>query len=133
MSKLKKRHSKPNKIGQANENTSENEYPIFCFRHLDFKPGKDARFYLEFVGRLNKISNLTWLNIKNEKKHGYGTEKIPIDIIKKQRPSFLTPDVKHLLVFRATGDNRPFLGIRKNAVFHILFIEEKFGDIYDHG
>ncbi|WP_343764404.1 hypothetical protein [Gangjinia marincola] len=48
-------------------------------------------------------------------------------------PPFITPDVQHLQVFRATGDNRVFLGLRKENIFHVIFMEEQFGDIYNHG
>ena len=44
-------------------------------------------------------------------------------------PSGLTK----LLVLRATGNNHAFLGYRDGSVFQVLFIEYKFGDIYNHG
>jgi hypothetical protein len=57
---------------------------------------------------------------------------MPINKIKQQLPKFVTPEISHLTVFRANGDNRPFLGLRNGTIFHIIFIEEKFGNIYDH-
>lgn len=44
----------------------------------------------------------------------------------------VTPEIETLTVFRANGDNRPFLGLRRGVVFHIIFIEEQFNDIYEH-
>lgn len=113
----------------------EIDYPVFCFRHLQeasFKGCKDRKFMHDFIFRLSKICSLAWNEILTSNKHGYGTEKIPISQIKATVPPIVTPEVKHLLVFRANGDNRPFLGIRNENVFHIIFIESKFGDIYNH-
>ncbi len=59
-------------------------------------------------------------------------EKIPIEKIHPKLPSFITPDVKYLHVFRATGNNLPFVGLEMQGVFRVLFIETNFGDIYDH-
>ena len=33
----------------------------------------------------------------------------------------------------AVGNNLPFIGFREGKIFHILFIETAFGDIYNHG
>jgi len=49
----------------------------------------------------------------------------------KNRVGFYA-EIKDLVVFRATGDNRAFLGIRNDDIFHIVFIEENFGDVYEH-
>lgn len=114
------------------ESTTEVDYPVFCFKHLQETHNKDYKFYLDFILRLKRISSLSWDYIHTQDRHGYGTEKMPIGKIKKQLPNFITPDVSHLTVFRANSDNRPFLGIRNNNVFHVVFIEENFGDIYDH-
>lgn len=110
----------------------ETDYPIFCFKHLCINSNRDYKFYLNFIHRLNKLSNLTWTNINESPRHGFGTEKLPVNQIKPDLPKFISPDVKELLVFRANGDNRPFLGLRNGKIFHILFIEEKFGDVYNH-
>lgn len=112
--------------------SSKIDYPIFCFKHLKCKPKKDYKFFANFILRLNKLSNTPWSTIEKTDKHGLGTELIPVDQIKPKLPPFVTPEVTKLLVFRANGDNRPFLGLRDGNVFHVLFIEEKFGDVYDH-
>jgi hypothetical protein len=41
-------------------------------------------------------------------------------------------DAKEFLVMRYDG-LRPMVGIRSNDVFHVLWIENEFGDLYDHG
>ena len=132
MSRIKKKTIQHNKIKVPSENSAELDYPIFCFRYLQTEPKDDHKFYSDFIVRLKKISSLTWTQINVAERHGFGTEKMPIKQIKIQLPKFVTPEITHLLVFRANGDNRPFLGLRNGTVFHIIFIEEKFGDVYNH-
>jgi len=133
MSKIKKKVPRQNKIKISTQNSVELDYPVFCFKHLQTAPKRDFKFYADFVERLKKLCNLPWKTIDISHRHSFGTEKIPIDQIKPDLPKFITPDVKDLTVFRATGDKRPFLGLRKNNIFHIIFLEEAFNDIYDHG
>lgn len=130
--KIKKRNACKNKIKVPTGNEIQLDYPVFCFRHLQSVPDKDFKFYSDFIVRLKKISELTWSQIGVAPRHGFGTEKMPVKQIKVQLPNFVSPDVSDLIVFRANGDNRPFLGLRRGIVFHVIFIEEQFGDIYDH-
>ena len=96
------------------------------------KDCKDYDFFFRFLERLQKLSELGWKEINKSNRHGFGTEKIPTDQIKPKFPEFITPDVNFLTAFRATGNNHPFLGIQNGKIFHIIYIESKFGDIYDH-
>ncbi len=121
-----------NKKGKLSFNKTTIDYPIFCFKYLTIKAKGDFKFYYNFILRLKQLSELGWKQIQTSPKHSFGTEKIPVNKIKKDMPKFVTPDVENLIVFRASGDNRPFLGLRNGNIFHIIFIEEKFGDIYDH-
>jgi hypothetical protein len=58
---------------------------------------------------------------------------MPISKLKpKKMPSIVTEEVKELTVFRASGSNLPFLGLRISDTFQVIFIETSFGDIYDH-
>jgi hypothetical protein len=129
---IKKKYAQQNKIKVPSENNIELDYPVFCFRHLQTVSDGDFKFYSDFIERLNSLSKLTWKQINVSSRHSYGTEKMPINKIKQQLPKFVTPEISHLTVFRANGDNRPFLGLRNGTIFHIIFIEEKFGNIYDH-
>ena len=132
MSKIKKKNTQQNKIKIPSENSIELDYPIFCFKYLQTISNGDYKFYSDFVERLKKLSALTWNQINIADRHGFGTEKMPVKQVKPQLPRFVTPEITHLLVFRANGDNRPFLGLRRGIIFHIIFIEEQFGDVYDH-
>lgn len=130
--RTKKKIAQQNKIKIPTENTIEINYPVFCFRHLQTMPQKDYKFYADFIERLKKLSNLSWDAINSTQRHGFGTEKMPIAQIISSLPKFITPDIDFLTVFRANGDNRPFLGLRIGNIFHIIFIEENFGDVYKH-
>ena len=110
-------------------------YPIFCFKYLSEKSIKgctDYEFYHDFLMRLKKLSILGWDEIKRSPHHSFGMEPIPINKIKPLLPPCITPDITKLHVFRATGNNLPFIGIQIQNIFRILFIETQFGDIYDH-
>lgn len=111
-------------------------YPIFSFKYLQeysIKDCKDTSFYKDFLFRLKKLSELGWDEIRKSERHSFGMEKIPYFKIKPkaQLPDFITPDAE-FCAFRATGANLPFIGIQNGRIFHIIFVETKFGDIYDH-
>ena len=113
------------------------DYPIFCFKYLQevsFPNSKDFDLLCKFIIRLKKLSELGWEEIRTSPKHSFGTEQIPYTQIKPKDklPSFVTPETK-LTIFRAHGDNRTFAGIQEKNIFHIIFIEANFGDLYDHG
>jgi hypothetical protein len=124
------KNKKPDKQSILNEN-----YPLFCFKYLSersIKKCKDFNFFSDFIIRLKELSNVGWSEIRRSDKHNYGLEPIPKEIIKPKLPDCITPDITRLHVFRATHDNLPFIGLQIDNVFRILFIETKFGDIYDH-
>lgn len=111
------------------------DYPLFSFRHLQhtsFTDCSDLTFFPNFMKRLSKLSELGWNGIQTSHRHGFGMEKLSQEIIKPQLPSIITPEVQ-LFAFRAVGNNLPFVGFREGKIFHILFIETSFGDIYSHG
>lgn len=110
------------------------DYPLFCFKYLQsrsFVDCKDGSFFSDFLKRLKDLSDLGWKQISVSHRHAYGMEKLTQEIIKPQLPGIITPDVP-LFAFRAVGNNLPFVGFREGNIFHILFIETSFGDIYDH-
>jgi hypothetical protein len=112
-----------------------NDHPVFCFKYLQddsIKKCKDHKFFFEFIFRLQKLGELGWKEIGKSSRHSFGTEKIPVGSIKPNLPEIITEDVEEFTVFRATGNNLPFLGIRKPNAFQIIFIEANFGDIYNH-
>lgn len=116
-----------------NKNDEKIDYPIFCFKYLQTSKCKDHKCYSDLIIRLQKLSTLGWKQIEKSPRHSFGTEPIPRKRIKPKLPNFITPDVRSLTVFRSAGNNKVFIGMRSDNIFHIIFIEENFGDIYDHG
>lgn len=115
---------------------SKIEHPLFSFKYLvdvSIDQCEDASFFHDFLIRLQKLSLLGWNEIRTSQRHSFGMEKIGREqIVPKDRlPSFVTREVE-LDVFRSAGDNRAFVGMQEGKLFHIFFIEAKFGDIYPH-
>lgn len=61
-----------------------------------------------------------------------GTEMIERSRLNLSARNQIPEDMVKLIVMRATGNNHAFLGFREGDVFQVLFIEYKFGDIYQH-
>jgi hypothetical protein len=117
------------------DRVAEIDYPVFCFKYLEstsIKGSRDSAFFTNFLQRLQRLSCLSWNEIDRQPMHGYGTEEIPVEQL-IPRPCFIIKGREKLTVFRANTDNRVFLGFREGAVFNIVYIETRFGDIYDHG
>ena len=113
----------------------EENYPLFCFKYLSCASicdCKNQKVFYDFLIRLQKLSELGWPSIRISDRHGFGMESIPTNKIKPKLPACITPEVRSLHVFRANGNNLPFVGIQIDRVFRVLFIETRFGDIYDH-
>ena len=123
-------------VGEISD-LSEINHPLFSFKYLSdesIKDCKDHSFLLGFILRLQKLCELGWDGIRLSHRHSYGMEPIPYNDIKPKDklPSFVTREVD-LHAFRASGDNRSFVGLQRGKLFYIFFIETKFGDIYNHG
>lgn len=123
-------------IGEISD-LSKIDYPLFSFKYLSdtsIKDCKDHSFLLDFILRLQKLCQIGWNEIRLSHKHSYGMEPVPYNDIKPKDklPQFVTREVD-LDVFRASGDNRAFVGLQKGRIFYIFFVEANFGDIYDHG
>lgn len=118
------------------KNLATINYPVFSFKYLQdvsIKDCNDVKFVKDFIFRLKQLSELGWIEIRKSGRHSFGMEKIPYHAIKPNIhiPGFITPEVE-FCVFRATGSNLPFIGIQEGRIFHIVFIETRFGDIYNH-
>lgn len=114
---------------------SDIDYPLFSFKWLQdysIDKCKDPKFFHDYLMRLQKLSILGWQEIRKSSRHNFGMEKIPVSQIKPELPKDFTRDVEELDVFRAVGDNRPMLGFQEGRIFHVIFIEAKFGDVYNH-
>lgn len=94
---------------------------------------KDPKFFHDVFIRFNKLSLLGWKEIRRFNRHSFGMEKISVSSIKpKAITNMISPEIKELDVFRAVGDNRPMIGFQEGKIFHVIFIEARFGDVYEH-
>ena len=93
----------------------------------------DPKFFINFIKRLNKLSVLGWEEIRLSHRHSFGMESIPKHQIRHTEllPSFITREVD-LHLFRAVGDNRVLVGLQEGKLYHVFFLEAKFGDISRH-
>ena len=92
----------------------------------------DGKFFIRFIERLKKLCTLTWNQVYTSSRHSFGTETIMKENLNSSTQQLCPSGVDKLLILRATGDNHSFLGYRSDDVFQILFIEYRFGDIYQH-
>ena len=116
-----------------NANTND---VFFSFKHLSresYTRCRDCSFFIELLQRFQKLSLLGWKEIRQSHRHSWGMEKMPVNQIKHDGTvSRITPDVRELDVFRASGDNRVLVGLQEQQVFNVFFIEANFGDISNH-
>lgn len=108
-------------------------HPVFCFRYIDpnfdlTQCDKDEQ--AAFISQLRCLSQLDWNVIVTTQRHGMGTEKISRGSISGRIPACVTDDVNDFLAFRFQA-KKPFVGIRRNQVFHVLWIDAKFA-LYKH-
>lgn len=80
--------------------------------------------------RLFRLSQMTWLEIKNAGRHQLGSEKIPRHAIHVGIPEKVTADTD-LLALRYHG-KAPMIGFRDGRIFYIIFLDHTM-DVYDHG
>jgi hypothetical protein len=112
----------------------DNFPPIFSLEKL--QPGNYCLSCLDqenkamFAEAIFRRKSLTWNQIKQQDKHGLGTEKISKSSIKAPIPRFITEDVDDFLVFRYHG-LRPMVGYRQKDVFYVLWFDHNFS-LYDH-
>ena len=92
----------------------------------------DGKFFIRFIERLKNLCTLTWNQVYISSRHSFGTETIMKDSLNLSTQQLCPSGVDKLLILRATGDNHAFLGYRSDDAFQILFIEYRFGDVYQH-
>lgn len=93
----------------------------------------DGKFFVKFLGRLSKLSELDWESVSGSARHSFGWETISKASMTPSARQHVPAGMDKLLVFRATGDNHVFLGYRQQNIFEVIFLEYEFGDIYSHG
>lgn len=107
--------------------------PIFCLRHVvtgwgisDCERDDQAAF----ACTVERLSRLTWKEIRNAPHHGAGTEKIRRTSLRAKVPARITDDVE-FLALRFSG-KKAMIGFRSNEIFHVVWLDRSFR-LYDHG
>jgi hypothetical protein len=132
MGQIKKQ--KRNKLTSTKVSFStQQEHPVFCLKYLDRKYyclsvcTKEEK--AAFADTLDRLSQLTWTEISKSSRHGLGYEKIARNSIRATIPKHVEDDVI-FIAFRFYG-KAPMVGYRKDAIFHILWIDRDF-TLYQH-
>ena len=109
------------------------EPPSFCLRYVqpDYCITKCSNEdQLAFVQRIRKLSQMTWNQIIQADRHGFGREKIRRDAIRPTIPKHITEDVT-FIALRFSG-LKPMVGYQRDRTFHIVWFDCCFS-VYNHG
>ncbi|MEM9538468.1 MAG: hypothetical protein AAGA60_03040 [Cyanobacteria bacterium P01_E01_bin.42] len=117
---------------QQDESNPDRQTPIFSFKYLDRQYSiaqctKDEKAAL--IDTLDRLSQLSWRELRQAPKHGLGYEKISRDAIRASIPNSITEDV-NFIAFRFCG-KAPMVGYRDGAIFHLIWLDRDFS-LYDH-
>jgi hypothetical protein len=107
--------------------------PTFCLHHV--QPGFDVTNLdkaarAAFALSLQQRAKMVWRDILMAPRHGLGSENLPRAVIKAPIPARFE-DADEFMALRYSG-KLPMVGVRSGAVFHIVWIERQFGELYDH-
>lgn len=106
---------------------------LLSFRHIRKGWGVeelDDKQRSEFLLKWAKRCDFTWRELQSHKRHGLGYEMLPHRDVYPNLPEHLAED--RYMVFRHQG-NLPFAGFKAGDTFYVLWIEKKYGELYDHG
>jgi hypothetical protein len=118
-----------NPLGKISFNLSQMERSL-SFDHPNFT----ADHYTNFCDSLITLSGKDWQDGYGAGKHTrIGSESLEISKFNKSPAISRLKEEGHekLLVFRYFG-NLPMVGLRKEDVFYVLFLESKYDDLYIH-
>jgi hypothetical protein len=107
---------------------------VFCLHHLvsgyDIEALSDKDKQAQLALTLHRCAQMRWIDIHQAGRKGAGTEWIPKAQIRAPVPPKFS-DQERFMAFRYMG-KLPMLGVRVREVFHLLWVERQFGDVYDH-
>ncbi|MEY8565224.1 hypothetical protein AALF15_01455 [Corynebacteriaceae bacterium 7-707] len=140
MSKNKRKGSPPKSGGpqdpgelEADNHDPRKEYPVLSFRFLQRGWGFDELTNEQcrhFLCKWGERSKKTWRELSQHQRHALGSELLPKNAIRARVPERFTEE-KKFLIFRHQG-NLPMGGVRVKNIYYVLWIEKKFGELYDH-
>jgi hypothetical protein len=110
-----------------------NETPTFCLSDVDPEyciTQCDKNDKAAFADRLRKLSQMTWNQIIQADRHGFGREKIDRNALRRPIPKHISEDVT-FIALRFSG-NKAMVGYQSGRTFHAIWFDRKF-TLYDHG
>ena len=121
-------------VGSVAAENADTMPPFFAFERMQEGTGFsvtccDLANQAAALARLFKLSRMTWSEIHNAPRHGFGTEKIARSAIKAPIPANVTEDVT-FLALRYNG-KAPMVGFRDGRTFQVLYFDHSF-KLYDH-
>lgn len=128
---IKKQSPPTPSVGKLSNNVIFGFSELRPYSYTDAK--NDSDFFIKFLERLKQLGGIDWNTVNTSARHSFGTEKLNTKDLKMAARTYIPDDMQSITVFRAKGDNHSFLGYREGNVFHIMFIEYNFGDVYSHG
>ncbi|MFB2921939.1 hypothetical protein [Aerosakkonema funiforme] len=119
-------------VRETSDVPPEQQPPLFSLRYInkDYSLSqctKDEK--AAFADTLDRLSQLTWNQIKASPRHGLGYEKIERNSINSSIPTHIKDDV-NFIAFRFCG-MAPMVGYRDGAVFYIIWLDRDF-TLYPH-
>jgi len=114
------------------QESPEQQPPYFSLRYVSNRHCiTDCELHdkAAFADTLRKLSQLTWVELKQCRRHALGYEKISRSSISAGIPSHIKEDVQ-FIAFRYSG-KKPMIGYRDGAVFYIIWFDDKFS-LYPH-
>jgi len=111
-----------------------NEKPTFCLRYVDPDfciTSCDKNDKAAFAQRIRQLSTMTWNEIIQADRHGFGSEHIPRRSLIPRIPSHVTEDVG-FIALRFSG-LKPMVGYQSQGTFHIIWFDRDMKGVYNHG
>lgn len=120
------------KAHEASNIAPEQEPPIFSLRYInrDYCISKCTRKEkAAFADTIHKLSQCTWMQLKQSDRHKLGYEIINRNSIRAPIPRHITEDVK-IIAFRFCG-MAPMIGYREQTIFHVIWFDRSY-NLYSH-
>ncbi|MBF0508058.1 MAG: hypothetical protein HQK57_03915 [Deltaproteobacteria bacterium] len=120
------------RVHDADDTPPDLKKPIFSLSLLggDYCLSKCERAEkASFADTLYRLSQLTWVQLRQADKHGLGYEKIERTSINAGIPNSIKD--RSFIAFRFHG-KAPMVGYRDQQVFYVVWIDRDFS-LYNHG
>ena len=131
MGHIKQKKSISDRLKSIEEKYNPDDHPPkfslqFLVNHSDFcYDSLDKEQKVALINALNKLSHVTWAELRTTQRHGLGYEIIEKHVLRFQLPAELSVD-SHIIAFRFYS-KAPMLGFRsEDGTFYIIAFDCKF-------